>query len=167
MITHLEPDILECEVKWALRVKLSHSVMSNSLQPHELYSRLLCPWYSPGRNTGVGCHLLLQQIFPTQGLNPGLLHFRWFLYQLNNQGRQWALGSTDRNKASGDDGIQLSNLKSQNMMLLKCCTQYVKFGKLSKEHRTGESVFIQPQRRTIPKNVQTTIKLCSLHMLAR
>ena len=35
---------------------------------------------SPGKNTGVGCHSLLQGIFPTQGLNPGLLHFRWILY---------------------------------------------------------------------------------------
>ena len=32
------------------------------------------PWESPGKNTGVGCHFLLQEIFQTQGLNPGLLH---------------------------------------------------------------------------------------------
>jgi len=31
---------------------------------------------SPGKNTGVGCHALLQGIFPTQGLNSGLLHCR-------------------------------------------------------------------------------------------
>ena len=36
-------------------------------------TRLLCPWDSPGENTGVGCHSLLQEIFPTQGLNPHLL----------------------------------------------------------------------------------------------
>ena len=35
---------------------------------------LLCPWDSPGKNTGVGCHCLLQGIFPTQGSNPRLLH---------------------------------------------------------------------------------------------
>ena len=35
--------------------------------------RLLCPWDSLGKSTGVGCHFLLQGIFPTQGLNPGLL----------------------------------------------------------------------------------------------
>ena len=35
--------------------------------------------YSPGKNTGVGCHALLQGIFPTQGLNPGLLHCRQIL----------------------------------------------------------------------------------------
>ena len=46
--------------------------MSNSLQPHGPWpTRLLCPWDSPGKNTGVGCHFLLQGIFPTQGSNPG------------------------------------------------------------------------------------------------
>ena len=40
---------------------------SNSLQPHGLQpARLLCPWDSPGQNTGVGSHSLLQGIFPTQ-----------------------------------------------------------------------------------------------------
>ena len=37
---------------------------------------------SPGKNTGVGCHALLQRIFPTQGSNPGLPHCRWILYCL-------------------------------------------------------------------------------------
>ena len=50
---------------------VSHSVMSNYVQPHGPHglsqpARLLCPWNSPGKNTGVGCHLLLQGIFPTQ-----------------------------------------------------------------------------------------------------
>ena len=39
----------------------------------------------PGKNTGVGCHALLQGIFPTQGLNPGLLHCRQNLYCLSYQ----------------------------------------------------------------------------------
>ena len=130
MISHLESDILECKVKWALgsitlfitvnkasggdgipvelfqilqddAVKVLHStcqqiwktqqwpqsrkrsvfilipkksesesrsVMSDSLQPHGLYS--LCN--SPDQNTEVGSLFLLQGIFPTQGLNPGL-----------------------------------------------------------------------------------------------
>ena len=42
---------------------------------------------SPGKNTGVGCHALLQRIFPTLGSNPGLLHCRWILYHLSHQGR--------------------------------------------------------------------------------
>ena len=40
-----------------------------------------------GRNTGVGCHVLLQGIFPIQGSNPGLPHCRWILYHLSHQGR--------------------------------------------------------------------------------
>ena len=44
-----------------------------SLQPCGSWpTRLLCPWDSPGKNTGEGCHFLLQGIFPTQGLNKGL-----------------------------------------------------------------------------------------------
>ena len=50
------------------------SVVSASLQPYGLWpARLLCPWDFPGKNTGVGCHSLLQGIFPTQGLKPLLL----------------------------------------------------------------------------------------------
>ena len=41
---------------------------------------------SPGQNTGVGCHFLLQGIFPTQRSNPGLLHYRQFLYHLSYLG---------------------------------------------------------------------------------
>ena len=41
---------------------------------------------SPGKNTGVGCHAFLQGIFPTQGLNPGLLHCMQVLYHLSHQG---------------------------------------------------------------------------------
>ena len=41
---------------------------------------------SPGQNTGVGSLSLLQGIFPTQGLNPGLLHCRLILYQLSHKG---------------------------------------------------------------------------------
>ena len=50
------------------------SVVSDSLRPHGLQpTRLLCPWNSPGKNTEMGCHFLLQRIFPTQGSNPYLL----------------------------------------------------------------------------------------------
>ena len=56
----------------------SHSAVSDSLQPHGLYpTRLLCPWDSPGKNTGVGCHFLLQGSFPTLGLK---LHLLWLLH---------------------------------------------------------------------------------------
>ena len=57
---------------------------------------LVTPDYSPpgssvhgdslGKNTKVGCHALLQGIFPTQGSNPGLPHCRQMLYHLSHQG---------------------------------------------------------------------------------
>ena len=62
------------------RCVLSHSVMSHSLQPHGLQTaRLLFPWDSPGKNTGVGFHALLQGSFMTHGSNPGLPHCRRIL----------------------------------------------------------------------------------------
>ena len=65
----------------------SCSVMSVSLQPHGLQlARLLCLWDSPCKNTGVGCHALLQGIFLMQGSNPGLPHCRRILYQMSHQG---------------------------------------------------------------------------------
>ena len=53
---------------------VSHSVMFDSFRPPMDHKRLLCPWNSPGKNTRVGCHSLLQGIFPTEGSNPGFLH---------------------------------------------------------------------------------------------
>ena len=67
----------EIEVKWSE----SHTVVSDSLWSHGLYSL----WNSPGKNTGVGSLSLLQGIFPTQGLNPGLLHCGQILYQLSHK----------------------------------------------------------------------------------
>ena len=52
---------------------------------------ILCPWNSPGKNTGVGSHSLLQGIFPAQGSNPGLLHCRQILYHMSHQGSLVAL----------------------------------------------------------------------------
>ena len=51
------------------------------LQPCGLQpTRFLCPWGFPGKNTGVGCHFFLQEIFPNQGSNSYLLHCRQILY---------------------------------------------------------------------------------------
>ena len=61
---------------------ISKSLRCCGLQP----TRLLCPWYFPGKNIGMGCHFLLREIFPTQGSNLGLLLCRWILYCLSHQG---------------------------------------------------------------------------------
>ena len=76
-----QPRILFLLCNWSE----SHSVLSDSLWPQRLH----CPWNSAGQNIGVGSHFVLQGIFPTQGLNPGLLHRRQILYQLSHQGSPW------------------------------------------------------------------------------
>ena len=57
--------------------QLKHQSYPTLCDPHRLW--LLCPWDSPGKDTGVGCHSPLQR-FPIQGLNSGLLHCRQILY---------------------------------------------------------------------------------------
>ena len=51
-----------------------------------LSARLLCPQNFPGKNTGVACHFLLQEIFLTQGLNLSLLHLQVGSLSLSHQG---------------------------------------------------------------------------------
>ena len=50
-------------------------------------TRPLCSWNSPGKNTELSCHSLLQGIFLVQGSNVGLLHCRQILYHLRHYGR--------------------------------------------------------------------------------
>ena len=69
-------------VVWKESEKMKATQLCPTLQSHGLCS----PWNSPGQNTGVGSRSLLQGIFPTHGLNPGLLHCRQILYQLSHQG---------------------------------------------------------------------------------
>ena len=93
-------DSLLCAVSWiaANSLQLSHQgdqscccrLLTKScltlLQSNELYpARLLYSWGFLGKNTGVGCHLFLQRIFPTQGSNLRLLHYRQIVYhRVNN-----------------------------------------------------------------------------------
>ena len=70
--------------KGGRRLCVNRSVMPDSATPwigaHQ------APWGFPGKNTGVGCHSLLQEIFPIQGSNPGLLQCRQILYHLSHSG---------------------------------------------------------------------------------
>ena len=84
-----------CHLPLVLLLPSSHSCCRKKkwllgyvwLWPHGRQpARLLCPWDSPVKTTGVACHDLFQGIFLTQGLNPGLLHCREILYHLCHQG---------------------------------------------------------------------------------
>ena len=65
-------------------VLCAFSVISDSLRHRGLEpARLLCPWGFPGENTRVSCHFLLQEIFPTEELNPSLLTLlHWWVHSL-------------------------------------------------------------------------------------
>ena len=72
---------------WTMELSVSSLVVFDSSQCHGLQpARLLCPWNTPGKNTGVGSHSLLQGIFLTQVSNPGLLRCRQTLNHLSHQG---------------------------------------------------------------------------------
>ena len=82
---HFNSELLEKNLAWIERhpqfeieseVAQSCLTLCDPMDYQGVYqaTRLLRPWDSPGKNTGVGCHLLLQGIFPTQGLNLGLPH---------------------------------------------------------------------------------------------
>ena len=74
--------------------------MANMQFAHHFFSAYMCmcaymlncfshvrlhPWNFPGKNTEVSCHFLLQGIFPTQGSNLGLPHYRQMHYHLSHQ----------------------------------------------------------------------------------
>ena len=69
---------------WTMELSVSCLVVIDSSQCHGLQpSRLLCPWNTPGKNTGVDGHSLLQRLFLIQGSNPGFLHRRQILYRVS------------------------------------------------------------------------------------
>ena len=92
------------------------------LRSHELQpTGLLCPWDSPGKNTGVGCHSLLQGIFSTQELNPGLPHCQQMLYR-----------RTPEEDLNETEIGSLSNKKFKEMLI----KMFNKYGRRMDEHRS-------------------------------
>ena len=77
-----------------------------------------CAWHSPGKNTGVVCHSLLQEIFPTQESNPGLPHCRQILYCLSHQGSLQR--ANYKTKISNWDRCFPRYSYTFNELLLKC-----------------------------------------------
>ena len=82
---HINKTLLNIPITVTVKIIIHGFVGPHGLQP----TRVLCPWDSPGKNTGVGCHALLQGIFLTQGSNSHLLcllYCRWILYPLSHWG---------------------------------------------------------------------------------
>ena len=81
---HLTPSSLVFKASMPCLVARSCLTLWNPMDCSPPGSSVL--WDSPGKNTGMGCHALLQRILPTQGSNPGLPHYRQILYPLRHQG---------------------------------------------------------------------------------
>ena len=94
----------------------SHSVVSDSLRSHGRYS----PWNSPGQNTGVGSLSLLQGIFPTEGLNPGLL--QCWMQELSHK-----RSPTDRYVGEYFSNIKISTRLRLLIVLFKSCVSFLIF----------------------------------------
>ena len=82
---------------------------------------------------------------------------------------KWALRSVTVNKPSGGDGIPAELFRILTDDAVKVLHSiYQQIWKMRSVHKTGKGQFsFQCQRQAMPKNVQTTIQLCSFHMLAR
>ena len=137
--------------------------MFDSLQPHGLYS----PWHSPGQNAGVHSLSLLQEIFPTQDLNPGLPHCRQILYQLSHKGGprilQWVAypfssrSSQPRNRTgvSCTEGGFFTNWAIGSQALC----QILVIGKLAGLHPLLPSAFSGRGVESSPKQTETLLAL--------
>ena len=133
---------------------LSRSIMSASLRHHGLQPpRLLCPRNSPGKDSAVHCHALLQGIFPTQGSNPGLLHCREILYQLSYHGSPYTCIPMNNCMVTFSQGCQkkkpLVRTHGQGILLR------TKFGERS-------SIYVETVRMGISEEErrEKTIKKC-------
>ena len=82
----IEKNWLSYLTRRKVKVKVSQSCLTLCNLMDCSLLRLLCPWNFPGKNTGVGSHFILQEIFPTQKLNPVLLNYRQILYHSSPQG---------------------------------------------------------------------------------
>ena len=106
----------------------AHSVMSNSLQPHRLQpASLLCPWDFPDKTTGVGCHFLLQGIFPTHGSKLRLLcllHQQVDSLPLSHLTVAVPMGSAvTETRCGSQNSLQRGSCSNTQKLLIYCLTQ--------------------------------------------
>jgi len=95
-------------------------------------SRLLCPWNFSGKNTGVGCHFLLQGIFPTQESNPHLLHWQLDSLPLSHQGSPFKVIEISKIFLCAGRVWWISGLRKSNVNTMQSC-----WGRLEPETLVG------------------------------
>ena len=107
--------------------------MSDYVSPWALAVRLLCPWDYPGKNTRVGCHFLLQGIFPIQGSNPGLPHCTQTLpFELPGKPKGECIWKQDLWELFHKDGVPMNEIAvvnkiPQSSLILSTLQWYTKF----------------------------------------
>ena len=118
-------ELSKCEVK--VLVTQSHLTLPDPMDCKP--ARLLCPWDSPGKNSGVACHALLWGNFPTQGWNPGLLHRTCILSHMSPEGSRNSLTSgttplsgqqAERPFWPGSSGFYLGGSRMRTKSLIFC-----------------------------------------------
>ena len=123
-------------------------VLSKPLWPHGLWpTKALCPWNSPGKNTGVGCHFLLQGIFLTQGSNMHLLHWQAESLLLGHQRSLYTHTHTHTHK-------YIYSMRRQMVMVLSCLHCHLtktleRYNKITQQNKTITSTLIRELPRTI------------------
>ena len=115
------------EAQAGIKIEVSQSFPTICNQWAVACTKLLCPWNSPGKNTGVGCHFLLQGIFLTQGLNPGLTHCRQTLYRLSHQGSLFAGRNTNNLRYADDTTLTEESVEELKNLLMKLKEESEKF----------------------------------------
>ena len=129
--------------------------VTSGLQP----TRLLCPWDFPGKNTGAGCHFLLQGICLTQGSNPHLLHWQMGSSLLSRQGSP--LGFTQ----SIHNSLQISKGIKQLMLTTPCPRHMVRPWEYSSVHFSlpvmSDSLQPHGRQHTRPPCPSATTGACS------
>ena len=127
----------------------SHSVLSDSLRPHGLYSL----WNSPAQNIGVGILSLLQGIFPTQVSNPGFPHCRWIPYQLTHKGSprilEWVAylfssGSSQPRNRTGSPAMKAVSLPTELSGKPTIAQSLPKFMCINSEMSSNHLTFCHP-----------------------
>ena len=120
----------------------------------------LLPWHFPGKNTGVGCHFLLQGIFLTQGLNPDLRHCRQTLYSLSHQ------GSSLTSRVHLDNSFTFSvSVFSLLKAMMMATTMWVTVGlNENKAFSTGSVAKRSRQHGKVPgeSNMEIYITMCKI-----
>ena len=124
----------------SISANVNRSVVSTVCDP----ARLLCPWHSLGKNTGVGSHSFLQGILPTQGWNLGLLDCRQILYCLSHQGSPSINGQLIFTKGAiglGNDFINMTLKAHRHVGLRQKTSEQIRKQKSKiKTYGVGENI---------------------------